>query len=94
MRQARQIVWGLVAATLLVLGFLMLKAPKAGEVQQQTTTVASSYGGPFTLVGSDVLGGTRLRRRLLPWILPRSCAPRRFGRRRSPWCKSRRFPSP
>ena len=53
MRQARLIVWGLVAATLLVLGYLMLKAPNAGDVQQQTTTVASSYGGPFTLIGAD-----------------------------------------
>lgn len=52
MRQARLIVWGLVAVTLVVLGYLMLKAP-AAQVQQQTTTVASSYGGPFTLIGSD-----------------------------------------
>ena len=53
MRQARLIVWAFVAATLVVLGFLMLKAPKTAQVQEQATTVASTYGGPFTLIGSD-----------------------------------------
>lgn len=54
MRKARLIIWGVVAATLLVLGILMLQAPKAPVAQQQQSTqVSSTFGGPFTLVGAD-----------------------------------------
>lgn len=54
MRKARLIIWGVVAATLLALGILMLQAPKAPVVQQQQSTqVSSTFGGPFTLLGAD-----------------------------------------
>lgn len=54
MRQARLVIWAFVAITLVVLGVLMLKAPKSAMVQEQgPTQVSSSFGGPFTLVGLD-----------------------------------------
>jgi protein SCO1/2 len=52
-KQARLIVWALIAATLVVLGILMLQEPKGPVIQQQAAPVASTFGGPFTLVGAD-----------------------------------------
>lgn len=51
MRRARLIIWMIVAVTLAVVGVLMILSPKSVEAPQQT--VASTYGGPFTLTGSD-----------------------------------------
>ena len=52
MRQARLIVWGIVAVALAAIAVLMLTTPKPTEAPQQMVT-SSSFGGPFTLVGSD-----------------------------------------
>ena len=52
MRQARLIIWAIVAAVLVVLGVLMLTGQNERQPQQQTM-VKADYGGPFTLVGAD-----------------------------------------
>ena len=52
MRQARLIIWAIVAAVLVVLGVLMLTGQRARQPAQQTM-VKADYGGPFTLVGAD-----------------------------------------
>jgi protein SCO1/2 len=51
-RQARLIIWAIVAAVLVVLGLLMLTGQRDRQPQQQTT-VKADYRGPFTLVGAD-----------------------------------------
>jgi protein SCO1/2 len=51
-RRARLIIWGIVAAVLVVLGVLMLTAEQPRQPTQQTL-VKADYGGPFTLVGAD-----------------------------------------
>jgi protein SCO1/2 len=51
-RRARLIIWGIVAAVLVVLGVLMLTGQRHSQPAQQTT-VKADYGGPFTLVGAD-----------------------------------------
>ena len=52
MRQARLIIWGIVAAVLVVLAVLMLTGERHTQPGQQTM-IKADYGGPFTLVGSD-----------------------------------------
>ena len=52
MRQARLIIWAIVAAVLVGLGVLMLTGQNERQPQQQTM-VKADYGGPFTLVGAD-----------------------------------------
>ena len=52
MRRARLVIWGIVAAVLVVLGVLMLTAEQPRPPAQQTL-VKADYGGPFTLVGAD-----------------------------------------
>jgi protein SCO1/2 len=51
-RRARLIIWGIVAAVLVVLGVLMLTAKQPRQPTQHTL-VKADYGGPFTLVGDD-----------------------------------------
>jgi protein SCO1/2 len=51
-RRARLVVWGIVAAVLVVLGVLMLTAEQPRQPVQQTM-VKADYGGPFTLAGAD-----------------------------------------
>lgn len=52
MRQARLVIWGIVAAVLVVIGVLMLTAPDRRMPPQQRGSLGN-YGGPFTLVGAD-----------------------------------------
>jgi protein SCO1 len=54
LRQARVLAWLLVAMAVIGIAALMLypKTPATGPQATQTATVAS-FGGPFTLVGSD-----------------------------------------
>jgi protein SCO1/2 len=51
-KQARIVIWGLVAVALVGLAFLLLLRPtaKSPEVREVTQ---STFGGPFTLVGAD-----------------------------------------
>jgi protein SCO1/2 len=51
-RQARLIVWAVVALTLVAIGVFMLTSPKQAQPPQHAVARAD-YGGPFTLVGSD-----------------------------------------
>jgi protein SCO1/2 len=51
-RQARLVIWGIVAAVLVVIGVLMLTAPDRRMPPQQGGSLGN-FGGPFTLVGSD-----------------------------------------
>ena len=52
MKQVRLVIWGLVALGLAGLAFLLLRpSGPTAEVQRQVTE--STFGGPFTLVGSD-----------------------------------------
>lgn len=52
MKQARLIVWALVALTLVAIGVFMLTSPKQVQPPQQSVP-RPDYGGPFTLVASD-----------------------------------------
>lgn len=52
MRQVRFLVWALVAVALLGIAIFVLTTPRAQQPPQQSVTSAS-FGGPFTLVGSD-----------------------------------------
>lgn len=52
MRQARLVIWGIVAAVLVVICVLMLTAPDRRMPPQQRGSLGN-YGGPFTLVGAD-----------------------------------------
>jgi protein SCO1/2 len=51
-RQARLIIWAIVAAVLVVLGVLMLTGQRDRQPPQQTM-IKADYGGPFTLVAAD-----------------------------------------
>jgi protein SCO1 len=50
-RRARLVIWGITAAALAVIAVLMLTAPDRST--QQQPLVATSFGGPFTLVGTN-----------------------------------------
>lgn len=52
MRRARLIIWGIVAAVLVVLGVLMLTGQR-DRLPTPQTLVKADYGGPFALVGAD-----------------------------------------
>lgn len=52
MRQARLVIWAIVAAVLALLAVLMLTGQPDRQPAQQTM-VKADYGGPFTLVGAD-----------------------------------------
>ncbi len=52
MRQARLIIWALVAAALVAIGVFWLTLPKSQLAPARMVT-STSFGGPFTLVGSD-----------------------------------------
>lgn len=52
MRQARLIIWVLIAVVLLAIGVFIATSPMHGPQQQQSVAL-SNYGGPFTLVGPD-----------------------------------------
>jgi len=50
-KRARLIIWGITAAVLVVIAILMLTAPDRST--QQPPLVTTSFGGPFTLVGTN-----------------------------------------
>jgi protein SCO1/2 len=51
-RQARLIVWALVAVVLVAIGVFFLTSPEPHQAPARMVT-STSFGGPFTLVGSD-----------------------------------------
>ena len=52
MRQVRILLWAAVAVALIVAGYLLVRKPEQ-SAPTPTTIELASYGGPFTLVGSD-----------------------------------------
>ena len=52
MRQVRILLWVAVAVALIAAGYLLVRKPEQVAPTPQTVELAS-YGGPFTLVGSD-----------------------------------------
>ena len=52
MRQARLIIWALCAVVLVAIGVFLWTTPKSQPAPARMVTSAS-FGGPFTLVGSD-----------------------------------------
>ena len=52
MRRVRIVLWVLAVLAVAGFAFLLLRAP-SGEGPAQPTVTQSSFGGPFTLVGSD-----------------------------------------
>ena len=52
MRQARLIVWAICAVVLVAIGMFLLTSPKPQQAPARMVT-STSFGGPFTLVGSD-----------------------------------------
>jgi protein SCO1/2 len=51
-RQARLIIWALVAVVLVAIGVFLLTSPRPQQAPARMVT-STSFGGPFTLVGSD-----------------------------------------
>jgi protein SCO1/2 len=51
-RQARLIVWALIAVVLVAIGVFFLTSPEPHQAPARMVT-STSFGGPFTLVGSD-----------------------------------------
>lgn len=53
MRRTRIVLWILVAAALIGLAVLLLARPSNNADNEAETITASSFGGPFTLIGAD-----------------------------------------
>ena len=53
MKTARYLLWALVAAAVIGLGVLLLRHERPAPTPPKSTQTAMTFGGPFTLVGSD-----------------------------------------